>query len=115
MKTQDYTSTASQPWLLSRDILAESGLLGSISLLGPGVEVPTRENIGSKHVVLFVSQGSVTVTVGRSNYILREEEALRISTGKDYSVRNHTNAAAKVLTLEAPIPRPAIPLAVAFP
>lgn len=109
MKTQDNASSTAQPWLLSRDILTDAGLLGSLSLLGPRVEAPQRDTSDSTQVVLFVSQGSVTVTVGLANFILREEETLRIAPSKSYTVRNHTDAPAKVFALSAPIPRPARP------
>lgn len=115
MKTSDYTPSASETWLLSRKILTEAGLDASLALIGPGVETPAPDKPAAQNLVLFVSEGSLTATVGASNFILRKDEALHVPAGKTHSLRNHTGAPAKVLTLATPAPRPTAPLVVNFP
>lgn len=118
MKTSsDYTGTSSgDTWLLSRKILNEGGVEGSLTLVGPGVETPPAERPAPQPLVLFVSEGSVTVTIDPSNYILRKDEALHIPAGKTYTLRNPNEAPAKVLTMILPAPRREAPaLVVGFP
>lgn len=107
MKSQDCTASPSAPWLLSRNVLSEAGIVGSLSLVGPGVELPPKEHTKGKHVVLFVADGNVTVNVGPTHFILLKDEALRVAPGKGYGVRNHTDSAAKVFILETPVPQTA--------
>jgi len=109
MKNSDYTASSSETWLLSRKILTEGALEASLALIGPGVETPVPDKPASQNLVLFVSEGSLTATVGPSNFILRKDEALHVPAGKTHSLRNHTTAPAKVLTLATPVPRPAQP------
>lgn len=105
MNTSAYTASSSETWLLSRNVLSEAGLEGTVTLLGPGVETPPPDRPSPHPVVLFISEGNVTVTVGPSNHILRQDSALHLPAGKTHTVRNHTEAPAKVLTLAVPAPR----------
>ncbi|CAM2848856.1 cupin domain-containing protein [Rariglobus hedericola] len=115
MKTSDYTASSTETWLLSRKILSESGLEAGLTLIGPGVETPASDQPATQNLILFVCEGSLTATVGLSNFILRKDEALHIATGKTHSVRNHTTAPSKLLTLTLPRPRTPAPALVEFP
>ncbi len=116
MNTTGYTGSSSETWLLSRKVLSESGLDGTVILIGPGVETPPADLPLPQPIVLFVSDGDITARVGVSNYILAKDQALHIPEGKSYTLRNHTDAPAKVLTLAFPAPRREAPsLLVEFP
>jgi glyoxylate utilization-related uncharacterized protein len=102
MKTNDTSSTTSSPspWLIDRKILNEAGLEGLFSLVGPATE-KAPETAG-QGLVLFVSEGCVTVAVGPTHYILRQEEMLHIAPGKIWGLRNNDARPAKVLRLTLP-------------
>lgn len=112
----NYTGSSSETWLLSRKILSESGIEGNVTLIGPGVETPPADVPQPQPVILFVSEGAVTASVGLSNTILGKDQALHIAEGKTYTLRNHTDAPAKVFTLAVPARRrETAPLLVEFP
>lgn len=101
MKTNDTSSTSTpSPWLIDRKILNEAGLEGLFSLVGPATEKPPETT--HQGLVLFVSEGCVTVAVGPTHYILRQEEMLHIAPGKTWSLRNNDTRPVKVLRLTLP-------------
>jgi hypothetical protein len=111
-----YTGSSSETWLLSRKVLSEAGVEGAVTLIGPGVETPPPDIPLPQPVILFVSDGGVTASVGLSNIILGKDQALHIAEGKTYTLRNHTDAPAKVFTLAVPTRRREVmPLVVEFP
>lgn len=102
MKNNDTSSISSSlaPWLIDKKILNEAGLEGLLSLVGPATE--KAPEITGNGLVLFVSEGCVTVAVGPTHYILRQEEMLHIAPGKVWGLRNNDARPAKVLRLRLP-------------
>lgn len=104
MKTNDTPSSSTpNPWLIDRKILNEAGLEGLFSLVGPATEKPPEPTHDA--LVLFVSEGCVTVAVGPTHYILQQEEMLHIAPGKTWGLRNNDTRPAKVLRLRLPAVR----------
>ncbi|MET0263488.1 MAG: cupin domain-containing protein [Rariglobus sp.] len=116
MNTNDYTASSNDTWLLTRKILTESGVDAAITLIGPGVETPPSDHPAPRPIVLLVSEGAVTASVDRTHFILRKDEALHVAPGKIHTLRNHTDAPAKVVAITLPAPRRENPpLVVGFP
>jgi glyoxylate utilization-related uncharacterized protein len=104
MKTNDTSSTSSPaPWLIDRKILNEAGVEGLFSLVGPATE--KAPEVTGQGLVIFVSEGCVTVAVGPTHYILRQEEMLHIAPGKTWGMRNNDTRPAKVLRITLPAVR----------
>lgn len=103
-------NTASNPpndttWRMSKNVLNAGELNGSLTLIGPGSELP--ESTSSVERVLYVAHGNVTATVGLANYILNADETLVIVPGRTLAIRNQGDVPAKILTLTLPSRRKA--------
>lgn len=90
-------------WLITRNVLSEAGIEGVLTLVGPGEE--SKEQPALQSVVVYVSEGSVTVAVGLGNFILRKDEVLHIAAGKTWRVRNPNTWPAKILAITLPTVR----------
>lgn len=100
MKRHDYTSSPDQPWLLSKPVIDQAGLQGSLILLAPGCERSSEP--AGREQVWFVASGAVTACVDEVNTVLLQDEALHLEPGKRALLRNHGTEPARVLVLELP-------------
>lgn len=106
MQSIDSLPPPDTPWVLSKNVLDEAGLLGDLHLLGPGAEkLHDAPAPGAR--LLFVASGPVTVVNGRTNHILQAEETLRLPAGAGFALRNSGPRPAKVLVIDLPPPPPA--------
>lgn len=112
MKTQDHPTDS--PWLLSKTILTEGEIEGTLTVLGPGVETQAPDHPVAHDTVLFVAEGTPTVIIGELNYVLRPEEAFVVQRGKTHRFHNESPAPARVFAVSLPAPRPAEP-AIVYP
>ena len=106
MQSIDSLPPPDTPWVLSKNVLDEAGLLGELHLLGPGAEkLHDAPAHGAR--LLFVASGPITVTSGRTNHILQTEDTLHLPAGAGIALRNSGPRPAKVLVINLPPPPPA--------
>ena len=92
------------PWILSKKVLDEAGLLGELHLLAPGAE-HAHPSPAPGGRLIFVVAGSATVQSGRTNHVLQAEASLHLAPDTTCTVRNLDAAPAKVLVVDLPPPR----------
>ena len=106
MKSDTITSTATlpavdlAPWIAARPLPSEHDVDGEIVVLGPRAEHASPSVARLR--TLFVVTGELTVTVGRTNHILATDAVLTIPPDRAVTLRNHSAAPAKVLSLILP-------------
>lgn len=105
-------NTASNPpndttWRMSKNVLSAGELNGSLTLIGPGTELP--ENNSSVERVIYVAQGTITASFSAANYILNVDETLVVPASRTLAIRNSGDAPAKILILSLPAPRRLVP------
>jgi len=88
---------------MSRDVLEDKHLRGSVFLVGPGGE-REFEPIDLEQLC-FVARGTITLTIDATNTILIEDELLRIGRRKPLRIHNRDTSPAKFLLLTLPPPR----------
>jgi redox-sensitive bicupin YhaK (pirin superfamily) len=90
----------SAQWIMSRVVIDDADVHGSLKLLAPGMEAALDPVAHDR--ICFVSAGSVTLDRGELNTMLLEDEVGRIRKHEAIVIRNHGSVAAKVLLLELP-------------
>jgi quercetin dioxygenase-like cupin family protein len=106
-------NTASNPpndattWRMSKNILNAGELNGSLTLIGPGSELPASESAVER--VIYVAQGTITASFSAANYILNVDETLVVPPSRTLAIRNSGETPAKVLVISLPAPRRAVP------
>jgi mannose-6-phosphate isomerase-like protein (cupin superfamily) len=103
MKTKDQTSTTGNEWCVTKNVLSEGDLSGSVTLLGPGCETPSEQTAVDR--VLFVAQGAVTAKTDIANTIVNTDQTFHVPEGRTLVVRNHGEVPARFLTLTLPMKR----------
>lgn len=91
------TSTAN-----TKPILAKDGFECSLIMLAPGDETPLREAPDVEEHVLFVIDGEATVRFGEVNTMLKKDEALLVSKGKEHRIAAGAGGWAKLLRVDVP-------------
>jgi hypothetical protein len=100
---------------LSKSIIADDRLKGSVLLAGPGEEFPLLENPAATETYLVVLAGEVTVRSGSINTMLCAEEAVRLTSDRPRVVFNPSSGWAKLLRLDLADKRASEPLIVTLP
>ena len=103
MKTKDQTSTTGNEWCVTKNVLSEGDLSGSVTLLGPGCETPSEQTAVDR--VLYVAQGAITAKTDIANTIVNTDQTFHVPEGRTLVVRNHGEVPARFLTVTLPMKR----------
>jgi hypothetical protein len=112
MKTIEQKRPATDELRFSKTVLSEGDLNGFVTLLGAGGETPADEV--SVDRVVYVAQGAVTACTDLANTIVNTDQTFHVPENRSLTIRNHTDAPAKFLTLTLPAKRREEPVVV-FP
>ena len=103
MKTNEQNSAAGSEWCVTKNVLSEGDLSGSVTLLGPGRETPGEQSAVDR--VVYVAQGAVTASTEIANTIINTDQTFHVPEGRTLVVRNHGEVPARFLTLTLPMKR----------
>jgi quercetin dioxygenase-like cupin family protein len=112
MNQKEENRAATAELRFSKTVLSEGDLNGFVTLLGPGCETPADEAAVDR--VLYVAQGAVTACTDLANTIVNTDQTFHVPENRSLTIRNHTDAPAKFLTLTLPAKRREEPVLV-FP
>ena len=112
MNAKDQKRSGSNEWCISKSVLADGELNGSVIFLGPGCETSAEETAVDR--VIYVAQGTVTTSTELANTILNTDQTLHVAEGRSLTVRNQGETPAKFFSLALPAKRREEPLLV-FP
>lgn len=85
-----------------KNILNQDGVTCSLALLAPGDELSTGSDSAGTDHLLFVVDGSLTVQLDELNFLLNKDQAIHVAKEKSESIRNQSDAWAKLLRVDLP-------------